>query len=274
MRLLLLFLVSLVVMLMQTACRSTKKIQTAIATKDTTQVVVTPPVPKIDSVAFINEVYAAVQKNQIDFNTFSAKIKVDFEDKDGKKSDFNAFVRLKKDSALWISINAALGIEAFRVLITKDSVKVLNKLDKVVQLRSVGYLQEVAGIPFTFSELQDLLVGNPIYFGADHIHSFRKDDKVTSLYSLGPLFRHLLTVRNGDYLLQNSKIDDLDPAKSRTMLIVYGDYETKGNIRFSTYRKISITQKNNVNAELQFKQFSFNEELNIPFTIPKNYKRE
>jgi len=274
MRFFLILMVSFVVMLLQTACRSTKKIQTAIATRDTTQTVVTPVEPKIDSTAVINEIYSGVLKNKIEFNTFSAKIKVDFEDKDGKKSDFNAFVRLKKDSVLWISVNAALGIEAFRVLITPDSVKVLNKLDKVVQLRSVGYLQEVAGISFTFSELQDLLVGNPIYFGSDQIHSFRKDERVTSLYSLGPLFRHLLTIRNGDYTLQNSKIDDLDPAKSRTMLIVYGDYETKGNMHFSTYRKISVTTKNNVNVEMQFKQYSFNEELNFPFTIPKNYKRE
>ena len=274
MRFLFILMVSFVVMLMQTACRSTKKIQTAIATRDTTQTVVIPVEPKIDSTAIINEIYSSILKNKIEFNTFSAKIKVDFEDKDGKKSDFNAFVRMKKDSVLWISVNAALGIEAFRVLITPDSVKVLNKLDKIVQLRSVGYLQEVAGIAFTFSELQDLLIGNPIYFGSDQIHSFRKDDRITSLYRLGPLFRHLLTVRNGDHTLQNSKIDDLDPARSRTMLIVYGDYETRGSMHFSTYRKVSVTTKTNVNVEMQFKQYNFNEVLNFPFAIPKNYKRE
>ena len=261
------------VMLMQTACRSTKKIQSAIATKDTTQTVITPEAPKIDSAAFITTALAGVMKNEIDVKTFSAKIKVDFEDKDGKKSDFNAFVRLIKDSVLWVSVNAALGIEAFRVLITPDSVKVLNKLDKVVQLRSVGYLQEIAGVPFSFAELQDLLLGNPIYFSSN-ILSFKKDDHSTTLYSLGPRFRHALTMRDGDYTLQNSKIDDIDPGRSRTMLVVYGDYETKGNMRFSTYRKIAITQKNNVIVELQFKQYSFNEDLNIPFTIPKNYKRE
>jgi len=260
-------------MLMQTACRSTKKIQSAIATKDSTQSVVTPAPPKIDSTAVITEIFAGVLKNEIDVKTLSAKIKVDFEDKDGKKSDFNAFIRLIKDSVLWVSVNAALGIEAFRVLITRDSVKVLNKLDKVVQLRSVGYLQDIAGVPFTFDELQDLLLGNPIYFSSN-IQSFKKDDHSTTLYSIGPRFRHALTVRDGDYSLQNSKIDDIDPGRSRTMLVVYGDYENKGNMRFSTYRKISIAQKNTVIVELQFKQYSFNEDLNIPFTVPKNYKRE
>ena len=68
-----------------------------------------------------------VEASEMQFN----KLKHNFEGKDGKKADFNAFVRLRKDSLLWVSINVALGIEAFRLLITPDSVKVLNKLDKV-----------------------------------------------------------------------------------------------------------------------------------------------
>src|SRR5687768_16800454 len=143
------------------SCRSTKTIQTAITKKDTIQVI--PVVDaRADSMAFIRQVLDTVKKNRIDYKTCSAKVKVDFEGGDGKKNDFNAFVRLKKDSVLWISINAAFGIEAFRVLITPDSVKVVNKIDKIVQLRSVEYLQEVSKIPLTFNDLQNLLVGNPV----------------------------------------------------------------------------------------------------------------
>ena len=58
-----------------------------------------------------------------------------------------------------------LGIEAFRAIITPDSVKVLNKLDKVYQLRSVGYLQEMSHLPFDFNTLQSIVLGNPILPG-------------------------------------------------------------------------------------------------------------
>jgi hypothetical protein len=51
---------------------------------------------------------------------------------DGKNYDVNATMRMYKDSAIWLSANAVLGIEAMRVLITKDSVKLLNKLDKTI----------------------------------------------------------------------------------------------------------------------------------------------
>src|SRR5215207_3147208 len=129
------------------SCRSTKRIQTEISKKDTYQITTGASDSKADSVRFIRQVFNTIQSNKIGFNSFSAKVKVNFEGNDGKKSDFNAFIRLKKDSVLWISINAALGIEAFRVMITPDSVRVLNKLDKIVQLRSVSYLQDVAKIP-------------------------------------------------------------------------------------------------------------------------------
>jgi len=256
------------------SCRSTKTIQTAIAKKDTAQII--PVVdPRADSMRFIQKVMDTVQKNRIeDFTTFQAKIKVVFEGGGGKRNDFNAFVRLKKDSVVWISVNALLGIEAFRVLITPDSVKVLDKIEKVAQLRSVEYLQEVTKIPMTFSDLQNLLIGNPIFLDSNNINSYKKDERTISLISIGTLFKHLLTVNKSDYTLQHSKLDDVDAIRARTADITYGDYQVKNRYHFSTYRKITVSEKSKLDIEMQFKQFDFNTDLNFPFTIPRNYKRQ
>src|SRR5215217_2817882 len=178
-----------IVMVAVCSCRSTKTIQSAISKKDSTRLVVTDSTSRTDSIKFIQNVYQALDKNRIDFETFSAKVKVDFEGSDGKKNDFNAFIRLRKDSVLWVSINALLGIEAFRVLITPDSVKVLNKLDKVVQLRSVSYLQ-------------DLLVGNPIYFD-NNIVSYKKEVNSLTVLHIGRLFKHLLTLNAENMAVQH-----------------------------------------------------------------------
>ena len=242
--------------------------------KDTSQIMVTVNADsRRDSIQFIKQVYHTIQTNKIDFNSFSAKVKVNFEGQDGKKSDFNAFIRLQKDSALWISINAALGIEAFRIMVTPDSVKVLNKLDKVVQLRSVNYLQEVAKIPLSFTELQDLIVGNAPYLDSN-IVSYKNEESSISLVSIGDLFKHFLTVSKNEYRLQHSKLDDVDDIRARTCDITYGDYETKNGVVFSTFRKITVSEKSKLDIELQFKQFDFNEQLNFPFSIPRNYKSQ
>lgn len=267
-------LLSIIVLLsvLMTACRSTKKIQTAISKKDTTQIVRVDN-NRFDSTRFIRDVYSGVVRNHIDFNTFSAKIKVDYRGGDGKNYDFNAFLRMKKDSVIWISINAALGIEAFRILITPDSVKVLNKLDKVAQLRSMSYLQEITQLPFDFHTLQELLIGNPVYLDSN-IVSFRQEEEYVSLMSMGTLFKNYITVGANDYLINSSKLDDAEMGRSRTAVLSYGDYESKDNIRFATKRKISVAEKSKLDISLEFKQFDFNENLNYPFNIPKNYRRD
>src|SRR6187401_2277996 len=96
--------------LLLSSCRSTRKIQTAISTKkDTVAVANQTTDPHADSIRFIKDSYYQLLANRIEFETFSAKVNTDYEGGDGKKYDVNVFIRMKKDSLIWISINAALG---------------------------------------------------------------------------------------------------------------------------------------------------------------------
>jgi Domain of unknown function (DUF4292) len=253
------FLMIIAAGMVAVSCRPSKKIQEAIGKKDTAAVVVVNPAV-IDSARMTREAYEAIDKRRIRFNTFSAKIKVNYEDKEKETRDFNAFVRIQNDSVIWVSINAVLGIEAFRILITKDSVKLLNKLDKVVQLRSISYLQEITQLPFDFHTMQDLITGNPIYLDSNII-SYRKNGEELSMLSVGDLFKHLITVNSDSYEVLHSKLDDLDTERNRTCDLTYGDYETSDARRFSTDRKITVSEKSRLDIKLNFKQYRFNEEL-------------
>ena len=255
------------------ACRSTKKIQTAISKKDTSQIVMVGD-SKFDSAGFIKNVVTRLDNNYIDFKTFSAKVKVDYRGGDGQSNEVTAFIRMQKDSVIWVLFNAILGIEAFRILVTPDSVKVLNKLDKVVQLRSLSYLQEVTQLPIDFHTLQDIIIGNPVYFDRNNIISVKIADNAVSLTSVGTLFKHFMTLASTDFVVLNSKLDDAELGRSRTAVLKYDDYETKGNVHFSTNRKISVAEKSTFEVSLNFKQYDFNQSLDYPFSIPKNYKRK
>jgi outer membrane lipoprotein-sorting protein len=92
--------------------------------------------------------------------------------------------------------------------------------------------------------------------------------------SVGVLFKHLLTVNKDDYTLEHSKLDDVDPIRARTADVTYSDYQNKNGVRFSTRRKITVSEKSKLDIEMEFKQFDFNVDLNFPFSIPKNYKRK
>jgi Domain of unknown function (DUF4292) len=259
-----------------TSCRSAKKITTAISKKDTVQNITDTAAAEdlhADSLKYIQQLYTHIKSNIIDCNTFSAKLKVHYEGSDGKDYEFNAFIRLQKDKMIWISINATLlGIEAFRAVITPDSVKVLNKLDKFYQLRSVSYLKEITHLPFDFNVLQSIILGNPIYLDSNILY-YRKDIQGISVLSIGPVFRNYLTLNPEDLTLKHSKLDDVDLMRARNCDITYGLYERTDTVLFSAYRKISVAEKARLDVEMNFTKYSFNENLNFPFSIPKNYKR-
>ena len=256
------------------SCRSTKKLQTAVNKKDTAILVHTLPKSK-DSMKLGQSVLANLSKNHIDYKTFSAKIKVQYEDGKGKQPDVNAFLRMYKDSVIWITIDATfLSIEAFRMLITKDRVVILNRIDKRYEEHPFSYIEDIAQIPLDFSTLQDLLIGNPLYVGTK-VLAFKQTENHLLLSTVGKYFKNLLTLSAGaDNLVERSKLDDLDLSQNRTADLTYQEYENTTGVFFSTYRDITVAEKTKVDIRLNFKQYDFNKDLSFPFSIPKNYKKK
>ena len=253
------------------SCKTAKKIQASIDKKDSTSVHIVNT-SNDDSMLVIRKAMDDIHNRQITFKTFSAKIKVEYEDSKGKQPNITAYVRMLKDSLIWISGYATVfNIEAFRVLVNKDSVFVLDKINKEVKRRSMDYLQEVTEIPFDLNTLQNLFVGNPVFL-EDSVISYKETESKVLLATLGHIFKHLLTLNKSDRLLVHSKLDDVNLSRNLTADMTYGDYETNNGVPFSTTREITVSEKNKLDIHLNFKQYEFNKDLSISFTIPANYK--
>jgi len=253
-------------------CNSTKKLQTAVNTIDTVSInkeIVSDSSGRLDTARTI---LTKLGTNKIDFKTFSAKAKVDYEDHNGRQPDFNTFIRLQKDSVLWVSISSTfLGIEAFRLLITPDTIIILNKLDKTVEYHPFSYIGSVVHIPMNFSLLQDILIGNPVYVG-DSVVSYTKTKDHILIGTVGEFFKNLLALSAGNNHLERIKLDDINLSQNRTASLLYDSYEKTDRFYFSTYREINVSEKSKVEITILFKQYEFNKELSFPFTIPRNYK--
>lgn len=264
--------------LLAVACTTTKKvqtIQTAITKKDTTQVITVKETPKVDSAAIAKDILLKVKQQKVDYKTFYAKIKIDYESVTDSKN-FTAYLYMKKDSIIYLRlVGSFLGItkEGVVAKISKDSVTVVNKIDKTVQYRSIAYLQEVTKIPFDFSTLQDLLLGNPIFLNGN-IVAYRDGEEQFSVQMIGDIFKNLISLSKEDYRIVRTKLDDIDALKNRTCDISYNNYENKMGVLFSTNRKVSVAEKGKLDITLDFKQYTFNEPLTYMFNIPKNYKKQ
>ena len=252
------------------SCRSTRQIQTAITKKDTTAVAITGG--KSDSLQYIRTTLQKLQGNQISFKSFTGKLDVDYKGTDGKKYDVNANIRMLKDSAIWISATAILGIEGLRVLVTRDSIKVLDKINKVYTARSIDYLQDVTALPLDLPTLQNLIIGNAVFVDSN-IVSFSSGNNLVSMLSIGQWFKNLVTVDPVPGTLQHSKLDDVNIARNRTAELIYADYETKKGFPFSTKRRIIVAEQKRLDITLDFKQYDFGGEVSFPFSVPKNYEQ-
>jgi hypothetical protein len=269
-------------------CRSTRTLRKVIATpaphRDTTVLRVqdsTLPARDLhaDSIAVIRAAVSGLAHNHIDFRTFSGVMRVHYQGNNGQDNELNAVVKIKKDSVIWIEVYAkvvgTVPFKVLQVLITPDSVKIVDRKDKFVLLRSVSYLQEQVRLPVDFGAIQDILIGNPVFLDTANILYYRTETKGLSLFSVGHFFTNFLSL-NPDRTMGHSKLDDVDPLRARTCDITYGDYDYGGPAPapFSTYRKISVAENGKVDIEIGInKHYKFNEPLGFEFSLPKNYKR-
>jgi hypothetical protein len=256
-------------------CHTTRKvagIHTAISKKDTCGALIVRNAER-DSILMVHQTLNNLQSKRIDFKTFSGKIKVEYEDSHGKQPNITAYVRIIKDSLIWVSLYATVfNIEAYRIVITKDSVIVLDKINKEAQIRTFDYLEDVTGIPLDYHTMQDIIIGNPVFMDSNIVSYKRSCDRIL-LSTVGKYFKDLITLTNdSSLLLLHSKLDDVDVDRNRTADLTYDDYDNKTGVNFSTYREITASEKNKLDITLYYKQYDFNKDLSIPFGIPKNYK--
>jgi len=93
------------------------------------------------------------------FQTFSAKAKVDYTG-GGESHDLTANIRIRRDSAIWVSVTAAAGmVPVARILLTPDSVRMVNYLRREVLLYPIGDALTRLPFPVTFAQVQAALLG-------------------------------------------------------------------------------------------------------------------
>jgi len=106
-------------------------------------------------------IIAQIQANTFDFSTISAKLDVSVLTEKENRS-FKVNMRVEADSAIWMSITPALGIEAARALVSEDSLKFIDKLSDKYYLGDYRALDSLFGYEAQYDFLENLLVGNPI----------------------------------------------------------------------------------------------------------------
>jgi hypothetical protein len=74
---------------------------------------------------------------------------------------FSGTLRMRRDSTIWISASALMGIENLRALITQDSVILINRMDQTYLAETLVETCHGASLPpMTLHVFQAMLLGN------------------------------------------------------------------------------------------------------------------
>ena len=104
-----------------------------------------------------------LKTNELKYHEFSAKFSADYTNK-GQKNSFNGQIRIQKDSLIWLSFSAVLGIEIIRIMITQDSVMFINRINNTYFMGDYAYVNKFLKTTIDYDILQSFLTGNDLSF--------------------------------------------------------------------------------------------------------------
>ena len=213
--------------------------------------------------------YLPLWTRETNFTTFSGKAKVHYEGK-GSDQNFTANIRIEKDYKIWISI-VALGIyEAARALITPDTIIALDRVHKEVRILPFSEARNLLPVAVDFKTLQRLLIGDVLPGGPTPIAGF---DSSGTLH----LFAANAETRQELYLhsIDSTLVSQAFQGDSVSMNIRYADYSIENGRHFSKERNISVTDKGaEYHFDIGFNNMSFDEPVEMNFSIPDKYERK
>ncbi len=211
--------------------------------------------------------------NELDFDNLQAKSKIQFDD-GFQNFNANANVRIKKDSVIWLSVSASIGIEAVRAIIRTDSIFVIDRINKEYKVFGFDSLQQKFNIPIDYNMLQSALVGNLI-------NAREKEDRVVKENGF-----FLLKQKNGNFQIDNfvnsktmkiEKVVIREQPELNSMEINYNDFQfiDKELLPNEHVFNISYT-KNNYHSKTElnigFNKISVDDKkIKFPFNIPNKY---
>lgn len=174
-------------------------------------------------------------KNDTKFETLSAKFSADLYT-GSNSTTFKSTLRIRKDSAIWMSISPALGIEVARVLITKDSVYFMNRINSTYFAGDFIYFSNLLNTEVDYNLLEALLIGNAIdKFSPDDFIVFQeKNQLVLSTHKKRVVKKTLQKQERAVKLENKDKIEKADKVEAKEKKIITKTAPTDTSIYVQT----------------------------------------
>lgn len=227
---------------------------------------------------------AQMKANENHFETFSGKALAIITN-NGKKNELKINLRIQKDSLIWVSISAGIGIEAARVILTRDSVLFLNRLEKTYFAGNYEFISQLinakvdfdiaqavlTGNDFSWYDYQDLkasVAGSQYHLESAHRRQLKKHNKENDL-SLQVIYQSMWLNPNS-FKIERIKIKEINK-ENKKIVADYSQFKEVDGQVLPTQYDITISANHDIIIDATFLKVKLNEELSFPFNIPAKY---
>lgn len=219
----------------------------------------------------INDIVSQINSNKINSNWLYVKGKIKMISNNDKVT-LGVSMKIRQDSLIWLSISAPIIGEINRVMLTPDSLYVINRPNSTWLIKPIKQLKNQFGVSLSYSDIQAFLSNN-IRIPVEQI---KNENRVSPLYPITSL------VNNNDLLIK----DNIDSVS----YLINTDYKfiNEININYSQKQKLTIkysdysdgypkrlnvfTSKQELNVELLYNKVEEREIDKVSFKIPQRYE--
>ncbi len=227
-----------------------------------------------------------IKENELNFTWLTAKANTEIFI-DGESHSLDVRVKAKRDSAIWISIQAAGLLDIAKLLITKDSVKMIVYIKRQYFHGDFNYINQLLNADLDFEIIQASLFGNSANFDDDDAKMKPIVDRENCQYLLSTVRRRKLRrITSGqDSLKKSLQTMRLNPENFKIITNEFQDIETNRSFyakydRFLEpdsvfaphYVNIEIKAEKKIDLKINYVRIDINQPQKLSLTIPKNYE--
>lgn len=187
---------------------------------------------------------------------------------------FSYKIHVLRDSLIWIKVTK-FGFEGARALIRKDSVFVINRLERTFTAADYSLVKKYTGLEGDFEMVQNILLGNFKSIPAQQTLKV-KDKRATPYVYRGTEGNYTFDYEISGPPYKMAGMEAWETGKETYMQLRYTGFEElpqKQHVANEGFLKVAFPDT----ASLQFKHTKIDPTettLSVPFSVPKNYKRD
>ena len=203
------------------------------------------------------------------------------------EESFDIRVNIRKDSAMLITIQYLLGLQVAKILITKDSVKMVNYIQKNYFKGDFNYINDMLNADLDYNVLQAVLFGNSAEFYEDDDLKLKPvTDRQNCHYLLSTeRKRRLRKLQQGNNELKKAlqiltlnpdnfkiiKNEFSDPATNRTFIANYTNFTQKDSVYAPYHVDIDIVAEKKASVKIDYVRIEKNTPQKLSLNIPSKY---